>query len=233
MFEFSKRGLITTGTLQSTLLSLRRLKPSCASLENPSLLGPLLIMYVSCVCSKAKADKRAAKTGMNLYQGSKLVDDSKRQQQYEENFMRVNPLSAIIGAGRTKTKDGKSALLFPHKCRLTAHFAVGSASRQHRLLFRQLAHSQWCKPYPVVWSSIWSHRTVSPNVRSSGVVLTKVVCSNGIGKTSLLRQIAFREVSAASAIGSSGSLTMSLRSLCRTSNGSARRAGRKFTSHLL
>lgn len=52
---------------------------------------------------------------MNLYQGSKLVDESKRQQEYEENFMRVNPLSAIIGAGRTKTKDGPltAAALIP------------------------------------------------------------------------------------------------------------------------
>lgn len=43
---------------------------------------------------------------MNLYQGTRLIDDSKRQAEYEENFMRVNPLSSVIGAGRTKTKDG-------------------------------------------------------------------------------------------------------------------------------
>lgn len=97
---------------------------------------------------------------MNLYQASQLVDESKKQQQYEENFMRVNPLSAIIGAGRTKTKDGP----YQSKTNRTAPGLknTGSISTlgQPRRLLRQLAHPQRCQSYLGLWTPLWSHRQV-------------------------------------------------------------------------
>jgi ABC-type cobalamin/Fe3+-siderophores transport system ATPase subunit len=53
----------------------------------------------------AKATKRAKKTGMDLYEGSKLIDEKKRQEEYEAMFMQVNPLSAFGNAAKGKSKD--------------------------------------------------------------------------------------------------------------------------------
>jgi ATP-binding cassette subfamily F protein 3 len=39
-----------------------------------------------------------------LYEGSKLVEMAKKQQSYEEMFMKVNPLQ-LGGAGKGKSKD--------------------------------------------------------------------------------------------------------------------------------
>lgn len=53
---------------------------------------------------KAKAEKRAKRTGMELYEGSKLIDASKKQKEYEELFMQINPLSNL-GQAKGKSKD--------------------------------------------------------------------------------------------------------------------------------
>lgn len=52
---------------------------------------------------QAKIEKRARK-GEALYQGSKLIDASMKQQSYEEMFMKVNPLD-LSGAAKGKSKD--------------------------------------------------------------------------------------------------------------------------------
>lgn len=53
---------------------------------------------------KAKAEKRAKRTGMELYEGTKLLDASKKQKEYEELFMAINPLSSL-GQAKGKSKD--------------------------------------------------------------------------------------------------------------------------------
>ena len=53
---------------------------------------------------KAKADKRSKKTGLDLYEGSRLIDANKKQQEYEDLFMTVNPLSSF-GQSKGKSKD--------------------------------------------------------------------------------------------------------------------------------
>ncbi|PFH54687.1 hypothetical protein AMATHDRAFT_52423 [Amanita thiersii Skay4041] len=50
---------------------------------------------------KAKIEKRARR---DLYEGSKLLDAYKKQQSYEEVFMKINPLEAS-GAAKNKSKD--------------------------------------------------------------------------------------------------------------------------------
>lgn len=52
---------------------------------------------------QAKIEKRARK-GEALYQSSKLIDPSMKQQSYEEMFMKVNPLD-LSGAAKGKSKD--------------------------------------------------------------------------------------------------------------------------------
>jgi len=52
---------------------------------------------------QAKIEKRARK-GEALYQSSKLIDPSLKQQSYEEMFMKVNPLD-LSGAAKGKSKD--------------------------------------------------------------------------------------------------------------------------------
>jgi ATP-binding cassette subfamily F protein 3 len=50
---------------------------------------------------KAKIEKRSRR---DLFEGSKLVDMQKKQQSYEEMFMKVNPLD-LSGAAKGKSKD--------------------------------------------------------------------------------------------------------------------------------
>lgn len=50
---------------------------------------------------KAKIEKRSRR---DLYQGSKLIEMSQKQQSYEEMFMKVNPLD-LSGAAKGKSKD--------------------------------------------------------------------------------------------------------------------------------
>lgn len=53
------------------------------------------------VLFQAKIEKRARR---DLFEGSKLVELSKKQQSYEEMFMKVNPLQ-LGGAAKGKSKD--------------------------------------------------------------------------------------------------------------------------------
>ena len=53
---------------------------------------------------KAKIEKRERGKARDLYQGSKLIDMQKKQQSYEEMFMKVNPLD-MSGAAKGKSKD--------------------------------------------------------------------------------------------------------------------------------
>ncbi|KAI0960868.1 hypothetical protein AcV7_000127 [Taiwanofungus camphoratus] len=50
---------------------------------------------------RAKIEKRSKRT---LYEGSKLLDQHKKQQSYEEMFMKINPLDAAA-ASKNKSKD--------------------------------------------------------------------------------------------------------------------------------
>ncbi|KAI0735884.1 P-loop containing nucleoside triphosphate hydrolase protein [Earliella scabrosa] len=50
---------------------------------------------------KAKIEKRSKR---NLYEGSKLLDQHRKQQTYEEMFMKINPLDAAA-ASKNKSKD--------------------------------------------------------------------------------------------------------------------------------
>ncbi|EIN13185.1 hypothetical protein PUNSTDRAFT_48256 [Punctularia strigosozonata HHB-11173 SS5] len=101
---------------------------------------------------KAKIEKRAKKS---LYEGSKLVQQAKNQQSYEEMFMKINPLEASAGS-KNKSKD--------------IHL-------------------------PSIDVSFGSNRILS------GASLTLahgrrygLIGRNGVGKSTLLRHIAMREV---------------------------------------
>ncbi|TEB39145.1 P-loop containing nucleoside triphosphate hydrolase protein [Coprinellus micaceus] len=50
---------------------------------------------------RAKIEKRAKR---DLYEGSKLLDQHKKQQTYEEMFMKINPLEAVANS-KSKSKD--------------------------------------------------------------------------------------------------------------------------------
>ncbi|KAH9486717.1 Protein GCN20 [Psilocybe cubensis] len=52
---------------------------------------------------QAKLEKRARRTDL-LYEGSKLLDAHRKQQSYEEMFMKINPLEASA-ASKNKSKD--------------------------------------------------------------------------------------------------------------------------------
>lgn len=53
---------------------------------------------------KAKMDKRANRSLIS-YEGSKLVDAAKAQKEYEEMYMKVNPLQSQIASNKGKSKD--------------------------------------------------------------------------------------------------------------------------------
>lgn len=101
---------------------------------------------------QAKLEKRSRRT---LYEGSKLMEMQKKQQSYEEMFMKVNPLD-LSGAAKGKSKD-------IHLTNIDVSFA------SNRIL--------------------------------SGATLTMahgrrygLIGRNGVGKSTLLRHIALREV---------------------------------------
>ncbi|KAN0138690.1 P-loop containing nucleoside triphosphate hydrolase protein [Lactarius tabidus] len=100
---------------------------------------------------KAKIEKRARR---DLYEGSKLLEQTKKQQSYEEMFMKINPLQSA--ASKNKSKD--------------IHL-------------------------PSIDVSFGSNRILS------GASLTLaygrrygIIGRNGVGKSTLLRHIALREV---------------------------------------
>ncbi|KAI0288880.1 P-loop containing nucleoside triphosphate hydrolase protein [Russula brevipes] len=101
---------------------------------------------------KAKIEKRARR---DLYEGSKLLEQTKKQQSYEEMFMKINPLQSSA-ASKNKSKD--------------IHL-------------------------PSIDVSFGSNRILS------GASLTLaygrrygIIGRNGVGKSTLLRHIALREV---------------------------------------
>ncbi|WVR03646.1 hypothetical protein IAU60_000641 [Kwoniella sp. DSM 27419] len=102
---------------------------------------------------KAKIEKRSKRN--DLYQGSKLIEQQKNQESYEEMYMKVNPLD-LSGAAKGKSKD-------IHLLNIDVSFA------SNRIL--------------------------------SGATLTMahgrrygLIGRNGIGKSTLLRHLALREV---------------------------------------
>ncbi|KAI9451534.1 P-loop containing nucleoside triphosphate hydrolase protein [Russula earlei] len=101
---------------------------------------------------KAKIEKRARR---DLYEGSKLLEQTKKQQSYEEMFMKINPLQSAA-ASKNKSKD--------------IHL-------------------------PSIDVSFGSNRILS------GASLTLaygrrygIIGRNGVGKSTLLRHIAMREI---------------------------------------
>ncbi|KAL4254534.1 ABC transporter domain-containing protein [Abortiporus biennis] len=101
---------------------------------------------------RAKIEKRARR---DLYEGSKLLDQYKKQQTYEEMFMKINPLDAAA-ASKNKSKD-------IHLPSIDVSFASNRILSGASLT---LAHG-----------------------RRYGLI-----GRNGVGKSTLLRHIALREV---------------------------------------
>ncbi|KAH8101533.1 P-loop containing nucleoside triphosphate hydrolase protein [Cristinia sonorae] len=101
---------------------------------------------------RAKIEKRSRR---DLYEGSKLLDQHKKQQSYEEMFMKINPLDAAA-ASKNKSKD-------IHLPSIDVNFASNRILSGASLT---LAHG-----------------------RRYGLI-----GRNGVGKSTLLRHIAMREV---------------------------------------
>ncbi|KDQ54970.1 hypothetical protein JAAARDRAFT_38083 [Jaapia argillacea MUCL 33604] len=101
---------------------------------------------------KAKIEKRSRR---DLYEGSKLLDQQRKQQSYEEMFMQINPLDTT-GASKNKSKD-------IHLPSIDVNFASNRILSGASLT---LAHG-----------------------RRYGLI-----GRNGVGKSTLLRHIAMREV---------------------------------------
>ncbi|KAF9478694.1 P-loop containing nucleoside triphosphate hydrolase protein [Pholiota conissans] len=101
---------------------------------------------------KAKIEKRSRR---DLYEGSKLLDAHRKQQTYEEMFMKINPLEAAV-ASKNKSKD-------IHLPSIDVNFGSNRILSGATLT---LAHG-----------------------RRYGLI-----GRNGVGKSTLLRQIAMREV---------------------------------------
>lgn len=101
---------------------------------------------------RAKIEKRARR---DLYEGSKLLDQHRKQQTYEEMFMKVNPLEAAASA-KHKSKD-------IHLTNIDVNFG------SNRILSGATLTLAYGRRYGLVGR-------------------------NGVGKSTLLRHIAMREV---------------------------------------
>ncbi|KAF8349868.1 P-loop containing nucleoside triphosphate hydrolase protein [Amanita rubescens] len=101
---------------------------------------------------KAKIEKRARR---DLYEGSKLLDAYKKQQSYEEMFMKINPLEASA-ASKNKSKD-------IHLPSIDVNFG------SNRILSGASLTMAYGRRYGLIGR-------------------------NGVGKSTLLRHIAMREV---------------------------------------
>ncbi|TFK76654.1 hypothetical protein BDN72DRAFT_953193 [Pluteus cervinus] len=101
---------------------------------------------------RAKIDKRARR---DLYEGSKLLDAHRKQQTYEEMFMKINPLEASASA-KNKSKD-------IHLPSIDVNFA------SNRILSGASLTLAYGRRYGLIGR-------------------------NGVGKSTLLRHIAMREV---------------------------------------
>ncbi|KAH8981967.1 hypothetical protein EDB92DRAFT_1895778 [Lactarius akahatsu] len=97
---------------------------------------------------KAKIEKRARR---DLYEGSELLEQTKKQQSYEEMFMKINPLQSAA-TSKNKSKD--------------IHL-------------------------PSIDAPFGSNRILS---RASLTLAYGIIGRNGVGKSTLLRHIAMREV---------------------------------------
>ncbi|KAH9921341.1 P-loop containing nucleoside triphosphate hydrolase protein [Fomitopsis serialis] len=100
---------------------------------------------------KAKIEKRSKRT---LYEGSKLLDQHKKQQSYEEMFMKINPLDAVNS--KNKSKD-------IHLPNIDVNFG------SNRILSGASLTLAYGRRYGLIGR-------------------------NGVGKSTLLRHIAMREV---------------------------------------
>ncbi|KAF9652047.1 P-loop containing nucleoside triphosphate hydrolase protein [Thelephora ganbajun] len=101
---------------------------------------------------RAKIEKRSRR---DLYEGSKLLDQARKQQSYEEMFMKINPLEAAA-ASKNKSKD-------IHLTNLEVNFA------SNRILSGANLTLAYGRRYGLIGR-------------------------NGVGKSTLLRHIAMREV---------------------------------------
>ncbi|KAL4065787.1 P-loop containing nucleoside triphosphate hydrolase protein [Scleroderma yunnanense] len=101
---------------------------------------------------RAKIEKRARR---DLYEGSKLLDQHRKQQTYEEMFMKINPLEAAASA-KNKSKD-------IHLTNIDVNFG------SNRILSGATLTLAYGRRYGLIGR-------------------------NGIGKSTLLRHIALREV---------------------------------------
>ncbi|OJT04948.1 hypothetical protein TRAPUB_4290 [Trametes pubescens] len=101
---------------------------------------------------KAKIEKRSKRT---LYEGSKILDQHKKQQTYEELFMKINPLDAAA-ASKNKSKD-------VHLSSIDVNFG------SNRILSGASLTLAYGRRYGIIGR-------------------------NGVGKSTLLRHIAMREV---------------------------------------
>ncbi|KAI0668681.1 P-loop containing nucleoside triphosphate hydrolase protein [Trametes maxima] len=102
---------------------------------------------------RAKIEKRSKRTV--LYEGSKLLDQHKKQQTYEEMFMKINPLDAAA-ASKNKSKD-------IHLNSIDVNFG------SNRILSGASLTLAYGRRYGIIGR-------------------------NGVGKSTLLRHIAMREV---------------------------------------
>ncbi|KAJ3013660.1 hypothetical protein NUW54_g1528 [Trametes sanguinea] len=101
---------------------------------------------------RAKIEKRSKRT---MYEGSKLLDQHKKQQTYEEMFMKINPLDAAA-ASKNKSKD-------IHLTSIDVNFG------SNRILSGASLTLAYGRRYGLIGR-------------------------NGVGKSTLLRHIAMREV---------------------------------------
>ncbi|KAI5991307.1 P-loop containing nucleoside triphosphate hydrolase protein [Pisolithus orientalis] len=101
---------------------------------------------------RAKIEKRARR---DLYEGSKLLDQHRKQQSYEEMFMKINPIEAAASA-KNKSKD-------IHLTNIDVNFG------SNRILSGATLTLAYGRRYGLVGR-------------------------NGVGKSTLLRHIAMREV---------------------------------------
>ncbi|KAH9855813.1 P-loop containing nucleoside triphosphate hydrolase protein [Lenzites betulinus] len=102
---------------------------------------------------RAKIEKRSKRT--DLYEGSKLLDQHKKQQTYEEMFMKINPLDATA-ASKNKSKD-------IHLSSIDVNFG------SNRILSGASLTLAYGRRYGIIGR-------------------------NGVGKSTLLRHIALRDV---------------------------------------
>ena len=105
---------------------------------------------------KAKADKRAKRTGMDLYEGSKLVDAAKAQvRRFAADSSELSSYLGYTEGIRSDVHPSQSATSL--RCDRQGQ-EQGHPPREHRLILWLLAHPQWRQSHPRSWPSLWYHR---------------------------------------------------------------------------